>query len=226
MENRNGKRGKAEKKVVYIDIEPNTMYVVRVPPEVCDKAEIQTKEQLIELLLKHSGGDIFLMAEQLTRPFIPLHSAGILDGELLLYPAFAEPIELPWEGISVAGEIMNFYSHVSWNAIQDTIAAWEKRNFLDTTRRSNNGPLGWVYLVKSGDVYKIGMSNGDVKKRIETLQTGSPTPIETVCLLQTNDASGLEAELHEKFKDKRTRGEWFSLTSDDIDYILSLADDD
>ena len=68
--------------------------------------------------------------------------------------------------------------------------------------------------------HKIGISNKP-EYREKTLQSEKPT-IELVChkLFPTRKISeSIEKALHESFKDKRLRGEWFDLSEEDISNI-------
>lgn len=82
--------------------------------------------------------------------------------------------------------------------------------------------IGYVYLIQSPTGhYKIGhTSNPD--KRIKTFESKLPFEIEFIHLICTEDRFALEKELHRKFAQQRVRGEWFKLTSADVDYIKSL----
>lgn len=77
----------------------------------------------------------------------------------------------------------------------------------------------FVYLMHdtSNDFYKIGISK-DPQYRERTLQSEKPT-IEKVCAKEfptRQIAEAIESALHKSFATKRIRGEWFSLTPDDI----------
>lgn len=77
----------------------------------------------------------------------------------------------------------------------------------------------FVYLMHdtSNDFYKIGISK-DPQYRERTLQSEKPT-IEKICAKEfptRQIAEALESALHKSFATKRIRGEWFSLTPDDI----------
>lgn len=74
----------------------------------------------------------------------------------------------------------------------------------------------YVMYDKSNNLYKIGIAN-DVIFREKTL-SGSIPQIKTILVLDKN----IEKYLHNKFLNKRIRGEWFELNSDDI---LSLVMD-
>ena len=79
-----------------------------------------------------------------------------------------------------------------------------------------------VYLMvdNTNHFHKIGISNKP-EYREKTLQSEKPT-IELVChkLFPTRKISeSIEKALHESFKDKRLRGEWFDLSEEDISNI-------
>lgn len=81
---------------------------------------------------------------------------------------------------------------------------------------------GFVYVVRSGNFFKIGFTNQSIEKRISTLQIGSPSPINLILYFETKNPIVLENELHIKFKGKRVNGEWFALTSLDIDELSDM----
>lgn len=69
----------------------------------------------------------------------------------------------------------------------------------------------YLYLMKMGSSYKIGISKSPVRRR-SGMQTGCPEKIELVaywsCVAET---IGIELHLHEEFSDYRLQGEWFDL---------------
>lgn len=79
------------------------------------------------------------------------------------------------------------------------------------------GKAGSVYLLKSGEYYKIGLTTGTVKQRISSMQTGNPVKIKLVASFETEDVVGDEAYLHNKFGSYRVQGEWFSFPQELID---------
>lgn len=74
---------------------------------------------------------------------------------------------------------------------------------------------GEVYLMKSGNRYKIGRSNA-TGRRVYELAIQLPDPVEVVHVIETDDAVGIEHYWHERFKSRHTNGEWFKLTSADV----------
>jgi len=83
-------------------------------------------------------------------------------------------------------------------------------------------PAGFVYLFRAsiGPV-KIGRSKAP-EGRLEDFDS---LPFEVVLLhtIASDDMVWLERTLHERFADKRIRGEWFALSDDDIAALLTIA---
>ena len=69
-----------------------------------------------------------------------------------------------------------------------------------------------VYLIESSGFYKIGRSK-DIKKRMASLQTASPTEMKLVCTYYPVNISidRMERCLHKEFADYRGMGEWFKM---------------
>ena len=78
-----------------------------------------------------------------------------------------------------------------------------------------------VYLMQdtTNDFYKIGRSK-EPRYREKTLQSEKPT-IELLFCFEGSRKD--EKYLHECFKEKRIRGEWFRLDDDDIAYFKEYA---
>ena len=84
------------------------------------------------------------------------------------------------------------------------------------TGAAKSSPSGYVYLVKSGRVYKIGHSENHWRRKSELHKqtSGGITEIHTIAAI--DDAPGIERYWHERFKEKRQHGEWFDLSAEDI----------
>ena len=78
-----------------------------------------------------------------------------------------------------------------------------------------------VYLMHHGlsNVWKIGRSTDPVYRE-KTLQHADP---QITMAWSVKECGGLESWLHERFKNKRLRGEWFNLLDEDVEWIKSNA---
>jgi Meiotically up-regulated gene 113 len=77
-------------------------------------------------------------------------------------------------------------------------------------------PTGYVYLVKSGKLYKIGYSENHWRRKSELHKQTSEGISEVHTISAIDDAPGIERYWHERFKEKCQRGEWFDLSPEDI----------
>lgn len=76
--------------------------------------------------------------------------------------------------------------------------------------------IGSVYILEANGYYKVGKSiNPD--ERIVTLQTASPYPLTRVLVKKVRDMDFVENNLKYMFRDKLFRGEWFSLSTTDLE---------
>jgi hypothetical protein len=74
---------------------------------------------------------------------------------------------------------------------------------------------GFVYLLKSGKFYKIGRSE-NVEQRVKQIQISLPEDLTLVHAIRTDDPSGIEAYWHNRFANRRAKGEWFQLSASDL----------
>lgn len=84
----------------------------------------------------------------------------------------------------------------------------------------NSSNPGRVYMLRSGNRYKIGKTD-DLKRRKRDLQTLVPNKLEVIHELETDDPAGIELYWHRRFRDKRQEGEWFDLDASDIEAFKS-----
>ena len=84
---------------------------------------------------------------------------------------------------------------------------------------------GYVYVL--GDftkmnIYKIGVTRGNVEKRIKKLQTGNSGEI-CLCMKHwTKYPFFIERKLHSKFSENRIMNEWFILETEDVNQIKNI----
>lgn len=83
---------------------------------------------------------------------------------------------------------------------------------------------GYVYLLQDIDVthyYKIGKTNKP-ENRINHFDTMLPFEIRVVHVISSKNCDALEAMLHHQYADKHVRGEWFSLSNEDVEWITRM----
>lgn len=100
------------------------------------------------------------------------------------------------------------------------IEKWHQSKIRPTTSRIN--PPGYVYMLAGGEYYKIGCTNS-VDKRLTRIAPKLPFEVQIVHVLEVPDMYRAEADLHRRFRDKRTNGEWFALDADDVAWFKAQA---
>lgn len=81
-----------------------------------------------------------------------------------------------------------------------------------------NNKGGYVYLLCDLDkerTYKIGVTRGDIDKRIKKLQTGNSGEIHLVNYHKSEAPFFIEKHLHHYYNKTNIRNEWFSLTDEE-----------
>jgi hypothetical protein len=88
-------------------------------------------------------------------------------------------------------------------------------------RRSNQARPGFIYVIRCGPYYKIGLSK-QLDRRIKTLSIQLPHPVEVVMTAPVGNMYRHEQELHSVFSDRRMNGEWFQLSEQDLETIRAM----
>lgn len=83
---------------------------------------------------------------------------------------------------------------------------------------------GIVYLVRSGEWFKIGWTRRPTgrKNRLVQIAQGLPDESEVITRIETGEPIGLERALHARFAHLRGRGEWFRLSAEDVAWVQTL----
>jgi len=117
--------------------------------------------------------------------------------------------ESNWVLDTVEGDFRAF--NENGDLIEDTF-------YVDGKEYWKQKKTGNIYLMKNGrnGYIKIGFTKNEPKFREKTFQSEEP---EVELLNQWKGSMMDEEKLHEKFSEKRLRGEWFNLNKDDINQI-------
>lgn len=82
---------------------------------------------------------------------------------------------------------------------------------------------GCVYILKTGrNLYKIGKTN-DLQKRLAAYHTHLPILFRVIRQYGDVNIGSLEGSLHIVFQHKRVKGEWFELSTDDLQICDNIA---
>ncbi|WP_309666654.1 GIY-YIG nuclease family protein [Tabrizicola sp.] len=105
---------------------------------------------------------------------------------------------------------------------------WVRRNeeyhdlldLLPDSPEPNKAPSGdiregSVYLLRSGDHYKIGRSD-QLELRVKQITVSLPEKVTLEHTIRTDDPPGIESYWHRRFSEKRANGEWFRLSAADV----------
>lgn len=150
-------------------------------------------------------------SERLDREISRLLSLGYSEAQT---PLIANHSEIKFQFIKFEEEL----------TLKAIINISDKKFFIqENILKDSNPPVKSsrsVYLMKNhrNGYFKIGIS-GDVQYRERTLQSEEPEVALIYSSVKTTEAKKIEGYLHEKFREKRLRGEWFHLTVEDVDYI-------
>jgi len=99
-----------------------------------------------------------------------------------------------------------------------------KDHWTERLQDASERNIGFVYLawLETTEYYKMGRSRTPKTRFLGMTQM----PVDIVMLhkIPTNFMVYLERDLHERFAEKRVRGEWFKLTDDDLVYVTSIKE--
>ena len=121
--------------------------------------------------------------------------------------------------------IENFYYDKNRNKrrfIEITEKGLEILNNKTLVPQSKNLEFNTLYIVKHKDIenyYKIGITK-NLEKRLKSLNNASPTGIEVVYQLESENVRKLEKDIHELLKGYNSNLEWFKLTEEKLQETL------
>jgi hypothetical protein len=89
----------------------------------------------------------------------------------------------------------------------------------NTPDRKKNPTPGYVYLVRSVDLYKIGRCKD--RSRVKAYTTENPHGAEVLKMVPVRDCVATEKALLKKFVANKYRGEWFRFTKKELRSVLA-----
>lgn len=99
---------------------------------------------------------------------------------------------------------------------------------INNARKVNSKkyPNSNLYIIKicESNLYKIGVSQ-NTKRRFKDLSNSMPFNIDVMLNLSVKNAYTLESKVHDVFKHKHIKNEWFSLNLNDYNKAVKLCQD-
>lgn len=101
---------------------------------------------------------------------------------------------------------------------------WYCENCIKVTNPKQNQNSGFVYIFGSTDTgyFKIGCSTYPENRLSNYQNTKLPFQVEMIHKFPVDDKYQAEAELHNIFNKQRSNGEWFELSSEDLQIITEI----
>ncbi len=96
-----------------------------------------------------------------------------------------------------------------------------KRTQRSAVNRRRSSKIGYIYIIKCEQYYKIGQSV-DPAKRIISFSTDNPFGITIIRIAKVLDRFKVERCLHRSFQQKRHSGEWFLLDNTDMTDLMKI----
>lgn len=125
--------------------------------------------------------------------------------------------EIDLSDFDVIDGLRSFFKCRMSNLVETREEFKDYSSWVDHKEKHN----GIVYFARNDEgLTKIGWTQ-NFKKRKEALKLQEKINLELVHYISTYDCPTLEKTLHNVFKHKRVRGEWFDLSEEDIALIKS-----
>lgn len=128
----------------------------------------------------------------------------------------AKTVLAKWSMSQLADALADYADRNNENEVAAYARAYvPRRRSLRGEDDMSKSSVGYVYMQRHGADYKIGFTTS-LNKRSRQIQIELPREIELVHSILTDDPKGIESYWHKRFAAKRTRGEWFKLTKEDV----------
>lgn len=103
---------------------------------------------------------------------------------------------------------------------------WRERTLeqREVDNKGKGNKIGFIYLLGAENgLHKIGRAK-DLDSRIHTFGVKLPVKTWLVHSFKSDQYDKAETSLHEKYSEKRSHGEWFDLSVDDVNQICLIRD--
>lgn len=100
--------------------------------------------------------------------------------------------------------------HGAVSRVEDAL----REGLVPETLSPNLRPTG-VYAICDGEWVKIGIAR-NAQARLSLLQVGNPRKLTLAIFERLEHPERVEKDLHQHFAKRRVRGEWFSVTADEV----------
>lgn len=87
--------------------------------------------------------------------------------------------------------------------------------------RSNHP--GYVYLIGGDKLHKVGITEGEVEKRLTGIQNMSPVPLTLVHSFYCDDCRNAERIMHDVYEEFNSHGEWFHLNEGQVYTFCTIS---
>jgi len=137
----------------------------------------------------------------------------------------------PWREVKkLLDEIIRYYNQHpdeeidQYNLLQYIQRKEDEQKLCKKSKPTRHIEAGYIYFLQGENgLVKIGRSK-DYKRRLENLRTMSPVNIKLLFTIKTDDMAKLEKDLHNRFQEKRVKGEWFRLSGQEIETTKAMLE--
>ena len=110
------------------------------------------------------------------------------------------------------------------NGAGNAIGFFRKMRRIRVLRRNVGNTGKFLYLVRCGNSYKIGITT-NFKARLRTLQQSNAFRVVPILLINNSKNDAIEKGIKIGWESKKIRGEWFHLTKKDICELKCVLDE-
>lgn len=129
-----------------------------------------------------------------------------------------------WE--SIRDKVDLFYAEIGTENVVYVSPESATPEETPTAKPKHRPQPGYVYLWQADNgLYKIGWAK-DPDARINKLGVVLPYSLEEIHRIKSDDAPVLEKRLHEIFDSQWVNGEWFDLSTEDVDSFVDIAEEE